>query len=75
MSDEQDRPAMLSDLATWKNEITSLIREEAETTRRHFDIVAENMGDRVKVVADGVAHHTTVLDDHENRLHEIEKQR
>ena len=75
MSEEQDRPAMLSDLATWKNDLTSLIREEGETTRRHFEIVAEHMSDRVKVVADGVAHHTTVLDDHENRLREIEQQR
>ena len=53
MSEEQDRPAMLSDLATWKNDLTSLIREEGETTRRHFEIVAENMSGRVKVVADG----------------------
>ena len=73
---------MLSDLAVLKSELRSdleylkqQIREEGETTRRHFDMVTEHMRDGVKVVADGVAHHTTVLDDHENRLREIEQQR
>ena len=82
MSDEQDHPAMLSDLSALKRELRSdleylkvQIREEGETTRRHFDVVAEQMRDSVKLVAEGVGHHTTVLDDHEHRLREIEKQR
>ena len=68
---------MLSDLTAFRNglrsELSELIQEEGKTTRRHFDVVAEQMRDSVKLVAEGVAHHTTVLDDHENRLREIEK--
>jgi ElaB/YqjD/DUF883 family membrane-anchored ribosome-binding protein len=75
MSDEQDRPAMLSDLAALKNELDSVIREEGKTTRRHFDIVAERMNDTVKLVAELASHHSTVLDDHETRIQKIERGR
>lgn len=79
MSDEQDRPAMLSDLAALKaalkKELGSVIREEGKTTRRHFDIVAERMNDTVKLVAELVSHHSTVLDDHETRIQKIERGR
>ena len=79
MSTEQDRPAMQSDLLILERKLrTDLedlklqIREEGTTTRRHFDVVAEQMRDSVKLVAEVAAHHSTVLDDHENRLREIE---
>ena len=32
---------------------TSDVREEAERTRQHFDVVAEDMKDSIKVIADG----------------------
>ena len=79
MSDEQDRPAMLSDLVDLKvglkNELLSVIREEGKATRRHFDVVAERMSDNVKLVAELVSHHSTVLDDHETRIQKIERGR
>jgi outer membrane murein-binding lipoprotein Lpp len=48
------------------------ILQEAETTRRHFDIVAEQFKDYVKVLADGTARNTERLDDHEKRLQALE---
>lgn len=51
------------------------IAGEAETTRRHFDIMVERVNDTVKVVAEGVVHHTTVLDDHERRIKSLERRR
>jgi archaellum component FlaC len=51
------------------------IKAEAEATRRHFDIVAEQMKDIVKVVAEGTARNTERLDDHETRLTKIENTR
>jgi hypothetical protein len=43
------------------------------TTRRHFDIMVERMAELMKPLADGVAHHSTVLEDHESRLKQPEK--
>lgn len=51
------------------------IVQEGETTRRHFDIMVERVNDTVKVVAEGVVHHTTVLDDHERRIKSLERRR
>ena len=51
------------------------IVQEGETTRRHFDIMVERMNDIAKVVAEGVVHHTTVLDDHEHRIKTLERHR
>jgi hypothetical protein len=48
---------------------------QSEEIRRHFDMVAEQMRDDVKGLADGTAHHTMVLDDHEARLKKIERRR
>jgi len=44
------------------------IREEEETTRRHFDIMVEKVNDSVRLVAEVAAHHSSVLDNHEARL-------
>jgi len=49
------------------------ITEEAETTRRHFDIMIEKVNESVKLVAEVTAHHSTVLDDHEARLQKQER--
>jgi hypothetical protein len=87
MSDEQDRVVMVSDVRALEARLGLLekritdegaglhkrISEEGETTRRHFDIVAESMAGTVKLVAELVAHHSTVLDNHETRLQIIEK--
>jgi hypothetical protein len=49
------------------------IKVEAETTRRHFDIVAEQFKEYVKVLADGTARNTERLDDHDKRLTALEQ--
>src|SRR5215203_2857313 len=56
MAEEADRVAMLSDLRSETNslreELTSVVSAEGEKTRRHFDIVAEQMRADFKVVID-----------------------
>ena len=59
-------------------ELTTLraeIRAEAETTRRHFDVMVERVEAHVRLVAEANAHHTTILDDHERRIQTIEKRK
>jgi hypothetical protein len=51
------------------------LRAEGETTRRHFDIVAEQFKEYVRVLADGTARHTERLDDHDKRLTALEQPR
>ncbi len=51
------------------------IKAEGETSRRHFDIVAENIRDSVKIVAEGNAHNSSRLDNHETRLNRLENPR
>ena len=58
-----------------KKEIKKEIKEEGKTTRRHFDIMVEKVNDSVKIVAEGTAHNTTRLENHERRLTTIEKAR
>ena len=42
----------LKDFPT-RAEMTSAIREEGALTRAHFDVVAENLQESIKVIADG----------------------
>ena len=49
------------------------MKTEAETTRRHMDIRAEEFRDYVKVLADGIARNTERLDNHEQRITAIER--
>jgi hypothetical protein len=51
------------------------IRAEAEATRRHFDIVAESLRESVKMIAEGHAHSSARLDNHETRLKRLERPR
>jgi chromosome segregation ATPase len=48
------------------------MKTEAETTRRHMDVRAEEFRDYVKVLADGIARNTQRLDNHEQRITAIE---
>jgi len=43
-----------------------------EDTRRHFDVVAESWEDKLKKVLDPPLHHVRVLQEHENRIADIE---
>ena len=49
------------------------IREEGETTRRHFDVMVERVEAAVKIVAEGYGHLQTIVDNHEARLQSLEK--
>ena len=51
------------------------MKAEHDTTRRHFDIVAEKMAESVKIVAEATAHHTLRIDDHDKRLKRLERPR
>ena len=48
------------------------LREEHETTRRHFDVMVEKIEAAVRIVAEGHHHLRTVVDNHEVRLQAIE---
>jgi chromosome segregation ATPase len=49
------------------------MKTEAETTRRHLDVRAEEFRDYVKVLADGIARNAERLDNHEQRITAIER--
>ena len=53
--------------------IEARIREEGETTRRHFEVMVEKVEASVRIVAEGHGHLRTVVDDREVRLQAIEK--
>jgi hypothetical protein len=48
---------------------------EHETTRRYMDIVAEQFGEYVKMLADGIGLNTERLDRHEKRITALEERR
>ena len=82
MADENDRGAMLSDLNALEQrtqdslaELRTMIAEDGADTRRYFDMMVERMSELMKPIADGVAHHSRVLDDHESRLQQLENPR
>jgi hypothetical protein len=87
MGEEPDRVAMVSDVrrelsvlrselsAELRSELSARIKEEGETTRRHFNVMVEKVEAAVKIVAEVNARHAVVLDNHENRLSAIEKTR
>jgi hypothetical protein len=53
-------------------ELMAAMKAEGETTRRHFDVVAEQSKDFLKVLAEGIARNTERLDEHEKRITTIE---
>jgi archaellum component FlaC len=50
--------AVRTEMQVIRAELQAEIRSEGETTRRHFDIVAEQFKEYVKVLADGTARNT-----------------
>ena len=56
-------------------EVRKMISDEGVTTRRHFDIMVERMSEMMKPIAEAVGHHSSVLDDHESRLQQLEHPR
>src|SRR5262249_46609267 len=52
--------AFKSEMSVFKSEIRSEIKAEGETTRRHFDVVAEGLKAEIEVIAGG---HLALRDD------------
>jgi Skp family chaperone for outer membrane proteins len=57
-----------TEMQALRTELKAEMKAEGDTTRRHFDIVAEQFKEYVKVLADGTARNTERLDDHDTRL-------
>jgi len=66
------RAEMRAGLDDLRTEMLAAMKAEGETTRRHFDVAAEQFKDFTKVLADGIARNTQRLDDHEQRISVIE---
>jgi predicted methyltransferase len=75
MTIEELDAKMSAEFAAVRAHVDARITAEGETTRRHFDIVAEQFKDRTKVLADGIVSNTERLDDHEKRISTIESRR
>ena len=56
-----------------RSDLEARIKEEGDTTRRHFDVMVEKMEAAVRIVAEGYVHLRAIGDDHEARLQAIEK--
>ena len=54
-------------------DIKKFIEESAKETRRHFDVVAENLSSKIQTVAEGVMTHGERLDRVEDRTEKIGK--
>ena len=67
--------AVRSEMRAFRAELKAEIRSEGETTRRHFDVVAEQFKEYVKVLADGTARNNERLDEHDQRLTALETPR
>jgi hypothetical protein len=52
-----------------------LVIQEAEKTRRHFDIVAESFDEKFKGALDVLRHHAVALVEHEGRIGDLESRR
>jgi hypothetical protein len=49
-------------------QITTLLKEESEKTRRHFDVVAEGLRSEIRLVAEGVMATNERLDRHADTM-------
>ena len=72
------REKMATEFHAVREEISTLrveMKSEGETTRRHFDVVAEQFKDYTRVLADGTARNAERLEDHEKRISALEGRR
>ena len=65
--------AVRSDAVRLADTLRELIVEEGRTTRRHFDVVAENLKDSIRIIAEGLGVHTGRVENHEHRLQRLEQ--
>ena len=54
-----------------EDDLKQLITEQGEETRRHFDVVAENLTSEIQTVAEQVAANTEKLVEHEAKFESI----
>jgi hypothetical protein len=59
--------------ASLEKRLEKRISEEGALTRSHFNVMVERVESAVKLVAEVNSHHSTILDDHEARLQNIER--
>ncbi len=57
-----------TEMQALRTELKAEMKAEGEITRRHFDIVAQQFKDYVKVIADGTARNSERLDDHDKQI-------
>ncbi|MCD6232982.1 hypothetical protein J7J81_01180 [bacterium] len=53
--------------------IKKVLEDYKEETNRHFDVVAENLEDKIKQVAEGVTLNTEKLQEHDRRFDKIDE--
>jgi hypothetical protein len=61
-----------ADVKSVEKKLRAEMKSEGKTTRRYFEVMVEKMQESVKLVAEGTAHHTVRLDDHEKRIKRLE---
>jgi hypothetical protein len=64
--------AVWDEMKTQTAGLEARITAEGETTRRHFDVAAEQFKAHTKVLADGIGRNTERLDNHEQRISAVE---
>jgi phage host-nuclease inhibitor protein Gam len=65
--------AVRSEATAMENRLRDLIVEESKTTRRHFDVVAEDLRESIRIIGEGYGVQTVRLEDHERRLRHLEQ--
>jgi len=60
-STREELNAAIAPLAT-REELRAAIREDGERTRRHFDVVAERLESKIRVIAEGYARLDATID-------------
>lgn len=68
------RAELVGRIDGFEGRLVQAIREDGET-RRHVASVMGQMHDSLKTVADGIAHNTAIVENHEKRLKKLEKAR
>ena len=66
------RAEMVAGYTRLEKKLRADIKNEGKATRLHFDVMVEKMQESVRLVAEGTAHHTVRLDDHEKRIKRLE---
>lgn len=54
-------------------DVKTILEDYKEETKRHFDVVAEDLKDEIKTVAEQVAANTEKLEEHDRRFDKIDQ--